>query len=221
MQPLGQLITTRLTELLILGLVRRLDLLDDLLSDLPELLIALPARVTRQPSAIDRHHPGFTNPRLITQPQHLAEQVSQRALMTNYEPSDRGVIRHHIAGNHPIGHILATVTLDRPRRPHIGRERIQHQPHHHRRLIRRPAVTIRPIRAIERRHIHLTHGIDHEPRQMIPRQPIPHVRRQQEPLLTTTFNEVLRHTGIVLNAPDRTLCATASRAAPCAATDEG
>ncbi|MGZ6637760.1 MAG: hypothetical protein ACXVII_33360, partial [Solirubrobacteraceae bacterium] len=44
-------------------------------------------------------------------------------------------------------------------------------------------------------------------RQVIRRQPIPHVRRQQEPLLTTAFNEGLRHTKIVLNVPDRTpLC---------------
>ena len=39
---------------------------------------------------------------------------------------------------------------------------------------------------------------------MIRRQPLPHVRRQQEPLLTTALNEVLRHTAIVLNASDGT-----------------
>src|SRR5213076_857892 len=87
----------------------------------------------------------------------------------------------------------------------------QLNPPHHRRLVRRPAVTISPIRAIERRQIHLTHGIDHEPRQMIPRKPIPHVRRQKKPLLTPTLNEVLRHTEIMLNMPDRTsLCDTLS-----------
>src|SRR5438270_2224092 len=98
-QLLGQLITPRLTEQLILGLVGRLDLLDDLLSDLPELLVARAAGVTRQPSAIDRHHPRLHQPGLITQSEHLAEQVSQRALVTNNEPGDRGVIRHHVAGN--------------------------------------------------------------------------------------------------------------------------
>jgi hypothetical protein len=39
---------------------------------------------------------------------------------------------------------------------------------------------------------------------MIPRQPIPHIRRQQEPLFTTTINEILAHAGIQLNAPDGT-----------------
>src|SRR5690348_8402572 len=53
-QLLGQLITTLLTEHLILGLVRRPDPLNDLLGDLPELVVALPAGVTRKPGPIDR-----------------------------------------------------------------------------------------------------------------------------------------------------------------------
>ena len=65
-------------------------------------------------------------------------------------------------------------------------------------------MTVSPIRPIERRQIHLPHGVHHKPRQMIRRQPIPHVRRQQKPLLTTTLKEVLRHTEIVLNVPDGT-----------------
>ena len=56
-QLLGQLITTRLAELLILGLVGRLDLGHDLPRDLLELLVALRAGVRRDPRAIDRHHP--------------------------------------------------------------------------------------------------------------------------------------------------------------------
>ncbi|MGZ6692455.1 MAG: hypothetical protein ACXVHQ_34160, partial [Solirubrobacteraceae bacterium] len=52
---------------------------------------------------------------------------------------------------------------------------------------------------------------------VIRRQPIPHVRRQQEPLLTTAFNEVLRHTKIVLNVPDRTpLCDNLAKEQPSA-----
>jgi hypothetical protein len=64
-------------------------------------------------------------------------------------------------------------------------------------------VTISPIRAIERRQVHIPDRVNHEPRQMIRGQPIPHVRRQQKSLLTMTLNEVLRHPGIVLNVPDR------------------
>jgi hypothetical protein len=114
-QLLGQLITTRVAEQLVLGLIRRPDQLDDLLSDPAELRAADPAGVTRQPSAIDRDHPRLHQPGLITQPQHLAKQISQRALVTNNEPRDRRMIKHNIASNHPVGHILAAMTLDRPR----------------------------------------------------------------------------------------------------------
>jgi hypothetical protein len=73
---------------------------------------------------------------------------------------------------------------------------------HHRWFIRRRAVTIRPINAIERAQIQLRHRVDHESRQMIARQPITHVRRQQETLIPPALNEILRHTGIVLNGSD-------------------
>ena len=72
-------------------------------------------------------------------------------------------------------------------------------------------MTVSPIRAIKSRHVHLPNGLDHKPRQMISRQPIPNIWRQQKPLLTTTLNEVLRHPRIQLIAADGTpLCATAS-----------
>jgi hypothetical protein len=42
---------------------------------------------------------------------------------------------------------------------------------------------------------------------MIGRQPLPHVRRQQKPLLTATLDEVLWHPRRVINAADGTaLC---------------
>ena len=219
-QLLGQLVATCLAKHLVLGLVGRLDPLDDLFGDLPELVVACPAGVTRQPRAIDRHHPRLHQPALITQPQHLTKQVSQRALVTHNEAGDRGMVRHRVAGNHPIGHVLATVTFDRPRGAHVGRERVQHQRHHHRRLVRRPTVTVRPIGGIERPKVHVLHGVDHKPRQVIRRKPIPHVQRQQKPLLTTILDEVLRHAGILLNAPDGTLSATAFRAGPPATSQE-
>ena len=63
-------------------------------------------------------------------------------------------------------------------------------------------MTVNPIGGIERRKIHLLDRVDHKLRQMIRRKPIPHVRRKQKSLLTPTLNEVLRHTGIVLNSAD-------------------
>jgi hypothetical protein len=121
--------------------------------------------------------------------------------MTINKPRNRRVIGRRIAGDHPVGNILATMTLDPPRGPHVGRKRVQDQRHHHRRLVRRAAMTISPIRATEPRHVHLVDRVDHKPRQMIGWQPIPDVGRQQHPCSSTAFNEVLRHTGIVLIRP--------------------
>ena len=54
--------------------------------------------------------------------------------------------------------------------------------------------------------LELLDRLDHEPRQMIGRQPIPQRRRHQERLVTVTIDEVLGHPRIPLNAPDgRTL----------------
>ena len=100
--------------------------------------------------------------------------------------------------------MLTTMTLDRPRGPHPRRKPIQDQRHHHRRLIRRPAMTIHPVGRIERPKIQAPDRVNHKPRQMIRRNPIPDIRRQQKPLLTTTLNEILRHPQIVQTAPDRT-----------------
>jgi hypothetical protein len=66
-------------------------------------------------------------------------------------------------------------------------------------------MTIGPIRGIEHAQVHVRDGVDHKPRQMIRRQPLPHVRRQQKPLLTATFDEALRHAGMLLTRPDRPL----------------
>jgi hypothetical protein len=37
---------------------------------------------------------------------------------------------------------------------------------------------------------------------VIGRQPLPDIRRQQKPLLTTIFDEVLPHAGMLLTRPD-------------------
>ena len=63
-QLLGQLITTRLAELLILGLIGRPDLAHNLERDLLELKVDIRIGVPRDPGAIDRHHPDFTKPAL-------------------------------------------------------------------------------------------------------------------------------------------------------------
>ena len=195
---------------LVLGLICRDRRGHDLFGDLLELEVYLRTGIPRDPRAIDRHHPRLHQPRLLTQLQSLGEQTGQRQLMTINEPRDRRVIGHQIAGDHPISNILSTVTLNPTRRPHARRKRVHDQRHHHRRLVRRPPMTIGAIRGVERRQVHPLDRADHKPRQMIGRKPIPHIRRQQKPLLTATLDEVLRHTAIVFTGPDRPLYATTS-----------
>jgi hypothetical protein len=81
----------------------------------------------------------------------------------------------------------------------------------HRRVIRRPAMPIGPIRGTEPRQIQLIDHVDHEPHQMIRRQPIPHIRRQQEQLPTIRGNEVEPH-GQIFIATSRPI--TQARANP-------
>jgi hypothetical protein len=201
-QLLGQLITPSLAELLILGLIGRYRLGQDLARDLLEGLVHTRTGVPSDPRAIDRHHPTTHQPSLVAEHEYRSEQGSQRLLVAAYEPRDRRMVRNQIAGDHSVGNVLSAVTLDPPRGAHTGREPVQDQRHHHRRLIRRPAVTVSPIRAIEVTKIHVGHRADHKPRQMISRQPVPHVRRQQEPLILPAVNEVLRHDQMVLIAAD-------------------
>jgi hypothetical protein len=65
-------------------------------------------------------------------------------------------------------------------------------------------MTVSPIGSIKVAEIHPSDRVDHKPRQMTGRQPLPHIRRQQKPLLTTTLDEILRHAGISLARPDGT-----------------
>jgi hypothetical protein len=44
----------------------------------------------------------------VAEPEHLAKQVGQPPLMQADAPRDRRVIRNQIAGDHPIGNVLAT-----------------------------------------------------------------------------------------------------------------
>ena len=63
-------------------------------------------------------------------------------------------------------------------------------------------MPVDPIGRVERAQIERRDGVDHEPRQMPLRQPLAQARRQQQLLLAITRDEVLRHPGMVLTAPD-------------------
>jgi len=107
------------------------------------------------------------------------------------EPCNRRVIRALICRDHAVGDILHALALDHPRRTLATTVGVEQQRDHHLRIMRRPAHTNRVVGAIERVQIHLLHRRQHEPREMILRQPIPQIRRQQQLLITIKRNEVL------------------------------
>jgi hypothetical protein len=114
------------------------------------------------------------------------------------EPGDRRVIGPLPRRDHPKRDILHARPLDHPRRPRPARIGAEQQRHHHRRVISRPRPPIKPGGRVEGVQVHLADGVDHEPRQVILRQPLPNVRRHQKRLLTVAGHEVPSHHQIVL-----------------------
>jgi hypothetical protein len=69
---------------------------------------------------------------------------------------------------------------------------------------RRTTPPILAITRIKRRQIHVPDRVDHEPRQMVLRQPLPQRRRHQQQLLTITLDEVLSHAQKLLKPAGQT-----------------
>ena len=70
-------------------------------------------------------------------------------------------------------------------------------------------MPIGAVDGIELIEVHPHHRIDHKPSQVVLGQPLTQRGRQQKRLLTTTLDEVLGHSAIVIAAPDGGVCATA------------
>jgi molybdopterin-dependent oxidoreductase-like protein len=71
---------------------------------------------------------------------------------------------------------------------------IQQQRHHHLRSERRPAVPIGPVAAVEPAQIQGRHRVQHDEHHIVFGQPLAHVHRQQQRLITLREKEILRHT---------------------------
>ena len=190
---LRHLITTISAEQPVLPAVGLLSLLEDVRDQLLVGAVRAPRRVRADLHAIDRDHPNLDQARLVAQRQHLAEQLAERPLVPAAELRDRRVIRHPHRRDQLVGHILPARPLDPTRGPVPARVRVQQQCHHHRRLVRRPTVTVRPIRPIERAQVHLLDRPQDRPHHVIVRHPIHQIRRQQHRLPPVASDEVLRH----------------------------
>jgi hypothetical protein len=117
---------------------------------------------------------------------------------------DRAVIRPLVGGDHPERDVIDAGPLDRPRRTPPDGVRVEHQRHHHRRIVSRPTMAVLAVSRVERRQLHLRHGVDHKPSKVPLGQPLAQAGRQQQLLLTVTGKEVLGHARIVLTTPDDT-----------------
>src|SRR5512132_2596029 len=71
-------------------------------------------------------------------------------------------------------------------------------------------MAVLPVDGIQLSQIHLLHRVEHEPGEVVLRQPLPQARRQQQLLLTITRVEVLSHRATVSSPPDGTPYATAT-----------
>jgi hypothetical protein len=128
------------------------------------------------------------------QPQHLAEQPAQRHLMPRPEPRDGRMIGMQPAGDHPVAHVPHAPLFDHPAGPLTLAVAIQQQRHHHLRVERRPAVPAGPAGPAELAPVQGGHRVQHHEHQIVFGQPVAHVHRQQQRLITLRKKEVLRHT---------------------------
>ena len=181
-QMLRQLIAAVWAEQSVLPAVGLLSLLEDVRDQLLVRAVRAPRRVRADLRAIDRDHPDLHQPRLLAQRQHLGKQLAERPLMPATELRDRRVIRHPHRRDQLVHNILPTRPLDPPRRAVPTRIRVQQQRDHHRRLIRRPPLTILPMSPIERRQVHLLNSAQDRPHHVIIRHPIRQIRRHQHRL---------------------------------------
>ena len=197
-----QLVTARIAELRVFFSVDGVSLGEDLARDLLVITRGLRRRIGRELGAIDGDHADANQTRVGAQLKNLAEQPGQRRLVTLTKPRDRRVIRRLICTDHTDGNVFDAAALQAPRRALPDRVAIEQQRHHHRRIVRRPTMPVDTIGGVEPAQVHRRHSVDDEPRQMPLRQPLPQARRQQQLLITTTRDEVLRHPEMVLTAPD-------------------
>jgi hypothetical protein len=182
-----------LAQLGILGGVDRGRLGEQLL-DLRQRPVRDLGRVTSQLGAVQaelaqRHHALRRQ-----QPQHLAEQPTQRRLVPGSEPGNGRMIRTQPGDDHPVGHVAHATLLDHPAGAFPLAVAVQQQRGHHLRVERRPAMPVGPMTTAKLAQIHGGNRIQHNEHQIVLGQPLPHIHRHQQWLITLRVKEVLRHT---------------------------
>jgi hypothetical protein len=103
------------------------------------------------------------------------------------------MVRNLVCRDHAEGNVLCAAALDPARRAHTDRICIEQQRDHHLRIVCGSAPAVRAIGRVETIKIELGDRVEHEPGEVILRQPLPETRRQQQLLVAVTREEVLGH----------------------------
>jgi hypothetical protein len=98
------------------------------------------------------------------------------------------------AGDHPVAHVAQAPLFDHPAGPLALAVPIQQQRHHHLRVKRGASVPVGPVPAAELAEIQGGHRIQNDEHQIVLGQPLAHIHRQQQRLITLREKEILRHT---------------------------
>jgi hypothetical protein len=114
--------------------------------------------------------------------------------MPRPEPGDGGMAGMQAAGDHSVARIAYAPLPGHPAGPLALAVPVQQQRDHHLRAGRRPAMTVRAVPAPELTQIQGRHRVQHDEHQVVFGQPLAHVRRHQQRLITLREKEVLRHT---------------------------
>ena len=162
-----------------------------------------PVRVLRRVRGdlrpVDRDDPDPPHPQPGAQDQDLREQARRGDGELLPEPGHRHVVGRPPRADHHERHVLAAQPLDPTRRRDPVRVGPDQQRHHHVRVEARRPGPARAAPRVERRGVHQPDRVDHQPHRMTRRQPVPHVRRQQERLITIDRKIILRHNPILSN----------------------
>jgi hypothetical protein len=167
-----ELVAARLTVELILSLVGPPRLGDDLACDPLVVEIRFTRGVGLDHRAVDRDHAGRDEPRLGAERKHRAEQLGERPLVAGDKASDRRMVRDPVGGDHPVGDVLAAMTLDPTRGAPLARIGVEEERDHHRGLIGSAAVAVFSVVGVELPQVHLLDCVDHKPRQVVLGQPL-------------------------------------------------
>jgi hypothetical protein len=155
--------------------------------------IAFGGGVGGQLGAVQGHGAQADQPGRGTQAQGLDQQPGQGLLVADPETGQRHMVGSGVGGQDAEGDVLVAAPFDLAGGTNPGAVGVQQHGQQHLGVVGGPAVPVRPIGAEERGQVQLVDHVEHEPGQMICRQPVPEVGWEQECLVTAAGKKVVGH----------------------------